>query len=174
MINAHKFLPNNHESGIERKELKKYKSKTPARKQKTYVRKYHHTLLAPVTGKVRPKTAEFRNEPEGRYKCGDCDAVFTHTRSLQFHLSRKHNPKATIPCPENCGKMLASQNSIPKHLLSHRPKSQWPYFCPLCKKHFQALADVPKHFKTSQHINDPRIPELGTPEWDELMKSCKI
>ena len=129
--------------------------------------------MAPVTGRVRTQTATYRAEPAGRYKCGVCDVVFTHTRSLQFHFARAHNPKATIPCPENCGKLLTSQNAIPKHLLSHRPRSEWPYFCPFCEKRFQALADVPKHFKTSQHINDIRIPESGTPKWDKLMQSCK-
>ena len=49
-----------------------------------------------------------------------------------------------------------------------------PYHCPLCFKRFQAKGDLPKHFFTSRHQNDPRIPPTGTPEWQTLLGQCCV
>ena len=77
-------------------------------------------------------------------------------------------------CPEKCGKFFGTKNPIKKHLLSHRPQNEWPIVCLFCGKHFQCLNDLPKHLKTQQHINDSRIPKIGTPAWDEMLaKSIK-
>ena len=38
----------------------------------------------------------------------------------------------------------------------------------------QCKADLPKHFKTSLHANDPRIPKPGTPEWDNLINQSQV
>jgi hypothetical protein len=40
-------------------------------------------------------------------------------------------------CPEKCGKWYNNKNPIKKHLLSHRPKSEWPWVCLFCGRHFQ-------------------------------------
>ena len=72
-------------------------------------------------------------------------------------------------CPENCGKSFPVKHYLRKHLLSHRPKHEWPYVCLFCGQHSQARADLPKHFRSSKHINDSRIPKQGTPAWDDLM-----
>ena len=40
-------------------------------------------------------------------------------------------------CPENCGKSFGTKNPIKKHLLSHRPQSEWPFVCLFCGKYFQ-------------------------------------
>ena len=72
-------------------------------------------------------------------------------------------------CPENCGKFFGLRGHLPKHLLSHRPKNQWPFVCLFCGQTFQARADLPKHFKTSKHSNDSRIPKQDTPAWVEMM-----
>ena len=72
-------------------------------------------------------------------------------------------------CPEKCGKFFGTKNPIKKHLLSHRPQNEWPIVCLFCGKHFQCLNDLPKHLKTQQHINDSRIPKIGTPAWDEIL-----
>ena len=133
------------------------------------VRTYHWST-ASITGRKLGETDMYRNEPEGRHECVICGLVFTHSRSLQVHFVRLHNPKATVPCPENCGKYFTSRAAIKKHLLSHRPEHEWPFVCLFCGKHFQARADLPKHFLTNQHVNDPRIPKPGTPQWNELMK----
>ena len=37
----------------------------------------------------------------------------------------------------------------------------------------QAKGDIPKHWQTSRHINDPRIPKPGTPEWSEALNATK-
>ena len=137
------------------------------------VRTYHWST-ASITGRKLGETDMYRNEPEGRHECVICGVVFSHTRSLQVHFVRVHNPKATVPCPENCGKYFTSQGAIRKHLLSHRPEHEWPFVCLFCGKHFQARADLPKHFLTNQHVNDPRIPKPGTPQWNELMKRSEV
>jgi hypothetical protein len=40
-------------------------------------------------------------------------------------------------CPEKCGKWYTNKMPIKKHLLSHRPKSEWPWVCLFCGRHFQ-------------------------------------
>jgi hypothetical protein len=70
--------------------------------------------------------------------------------------------------------MLSCKAAIKKHLLSHRPETDWPYECPFCFKRFQAKGDLPKHFFTSQHKNDPRIPAPGSLEWHQLLNSCCV
>ena len=137
------------------------------------VRRYHWST-ASITGRKLGETDMYRNEPEGRHECVICGVVFSHTRSLQVHFVRVHNPKATVPCPENCGKYFTGKGAIRKHLLSHRPEHEWPFVCLFCGKHFQARADLPKHFLTNQHVNDPRIPKPGTLQWNELMKRSEV
>ena len=76
--------------------------------------------------------------------------------------------KSKVQCPE-CPKELASRNGLKKHLLSHRPKDQWPFQCQFCGQHFQAKGDAPKHWQTQKHKNDPRIPKIGTAEWKKAL-----
>ena len=40
-------------------------------------------------------------------------------------------------CPEKCGKFFETKNPIKKHLLSHRPETDWPFICLFCGKYFQ-------------------------------------
>ena len=54
------------------------------------------------------------------------------------------------------------------------PESEWPYECPFCQKRFQAKGDLPKHFFTSKHRGDPRIPIFGSPEWSDLLNRCTV
>ena len=70
--------------------------------------------------------------------------------------------------------MLSCKAAIKKHLLSHRPETDWPYECPFCFKRFQAKGDLPKHFFTSQHKEDPRIPPPGSLEWHQLLNQCCV
>ena len=112
--------------------------------------------------------------PEGRHECVTCKAVFSHARSLQVHIGRLHNPKATVPCPENCGKLFTEKHAIKKHLLSHRPEHEWPFVCLFCGKHMQTNFDLAKHLKTKLHVNDSRIPKAGTPEWKALIKRSEV
>ena len=91
-----------------------------------------------------------------------------------LHLSQLHNQKTKVEFPKKCGKFLSSHGAIRKHLLSHRPKHEWPYQCEFCLKRFQARADLPKHYNTAQHKNDPNIPKQGTPEWTALIQRCKV
>ena len=90
-------------------------------------------------------------------------------KSIDELMSEVVKSSGKFFCPENCGKSFGIKHYLRKHLLSHRPRHEWPYICLFCGQHSQARADLPKHFKSSKHINDSRIPKQGTPAWDDLM-----
>ena len=92
------------------------------------VKKYHPNLFN-ITDKTLKDTEKYRSAPKGHFQCPHCSDVFEVERSLEVHIGRKHNAKSNIPCPENCGKYLTCKSAIAKHLLSHRPREQWPYKC---------------------------------------------
>ena len=88
-----------------------------------------------------PETALYRAEQDGQHPCDYCGLVFARTRSLDVHMKRAHNPKATVECPEGCGKKFTNKAAIKKHLLSHRPMIICKIFmrmgknifeCPVC------------------------------------------
>ena len=90
-------------------------------------------------------------------------------KSINELMSEVVESSGKFFCPENCGKSFDTIWPLRKHLLSHRPEHEWPYVCLFCGQHSQARADLPKHFKSSKHINDFRIPKQGTPAWEDLM-----
>ena len=147
--------------------------KTPSN-QKNKIRKYNWNSAPSITGRKLAKTDLYRSEPEGRRECLTCGAVFTHNRSLQVHFQRNHNSKATVPCPQNCGKFYTGKGALKKHMLSHMPEHEWPFICLFCGKYFQAKSDLPKHFLSLRHKGDSRIPVQGTPQWNELMKRSEV
>ena len=100
--------------------------------------------------------------------------ISTKEKNLTKTHRVKNHANGKVPCPENCGKLLSSEFAIKKHILSHRPETEWPYVCLFCGKHLQARSDLPKHFQTNQHKYDIRIPEQGTPEFEDLMKRSEV
>lgn len=131
-------------------------------------RPYNYKPFITITGTSKPDTIEEAHTGEdGHFPCMHCSATFTRERSLQVHISRSHNENMKANCPE-CGKGLSSTAAIKKHLLSHRPSTQWPIMCPLCGKRFQAKGDMPKHLVTKLHENDD-IPPIGSSAWKELI-----
>ena len=38
----------------------------------------------------------------------------------------------------------------------------------------QARSDLTKHFKTSLHANDPRIPQQGTADWLSILQQSQV
>ena len=137
------------------------------------VRKYHPNMHT-VKGIPNTQNSEYINQAPGVYECVECGAKYESVRSLECHFKRAHNQNSHFDCPEGCGKKLASKSAIKKHLLSHRPQHEWPFRCEFCGKHFQARADLPKHYHTSVHKNDPRIPPEGSSEWHALLKRAKV
>ena len=137
------------------------------------VKKYNPNYVT-VTGRTLSTTAQNRAGAIGVYPCPHCGQSYEMEVSLQYHISRKHNEKARFPCPENCGKFLTSQGAIAKHLLSHRPREQWPFRCEFCGQQFQAKSDLPKHWQTSKHANDPRIPKPNTPAYRDVLQRSEI
>jgi hypothetical protein len=102
---------------------------------------YKPTIFT-ITGKSKASTVDAaENEEDGEYPCPyeGCQQVYARERSLNSHVSRSHHTNLKAECPE-CGKGLSSPAAISKHLLSHRPREFWPYFCPLpdCGRKFQA------------------------------------
>jgi hypothetical protein len=59
-----------------------------------------------------------------------------------------------------------------KHLLSHRPKETWPWFCEFCDEKFQAKGDIPRHWMTIKHRDDPKVPKAGSVEWQAALDRC--
>ena len=137
------------------------------------VKKYNPNYLT-ITGRLLSTTEQNRAGPVGVYPCPHCGQSYEMEVSLQSHISRKHNEKAKIPCPENCGKFLTTQSAIAKHLLSHRPREQWPFRCEFCGQQFQAKSDLPKHWHTSKHANDPRIPQPNTQAYRDVLSRSEI
>jgi len=103
-----------------------------------------------------------------KFKCKQCGRKYINMKSLEVHISRTHNVRSTIPCPENCGKMLTKKSALKKHLLGHRPESEWPIGCPLCNKRFQARCDLNRHLLCKIHSHD-NLPEVGSDQWWELV-----
>ena len=139
-----------------------------AKKQKIHK---HHFNPHTITGKIMDRTFETLSEPEGKHICEICGMIYNKSASLQSHMSRIHNPNLTVQCPK-CPKMLSAKHALRKHLLSHQPESEWPFKCEYCEKHFQAKGDLPKHFATKKHKDDPEIPNPGTAEFKEVLERC--
>ena len=51
------------------------------------------------------------------------------------------------------------------HIFTHRPEIEWPYECEFCQKRFKLRSDLPKHFDSLLHRQDPNIPERDTDEY---------
>jgi len=109
----------------------------------------------------------FVNDVNRKIFCTQCEIICKSKASLDKHTRRAHNVKSTVACPNNCGKMLTSRHAIKKHLLSHKPPSEWPVSCPLCRRRFQARADIPKHLLTARHRDE--VPAVNTKEWWALV-----
>ena len=133
----------------------------------------HHFMPHTITGKVLERTLQTLTEPEGEHKCDFCGNIYNKKASLESHIKRNHNPNLTVKCPE-CPKLLSCHAAIKKHLLTHRPESEWPYICEFCGKRFQAKGDLPKHFVTAQHRDDPRVPKPGSPEWQIVLDRSAV
>ena len=157
--------------------VNRIQNREPSALTRPGVRKYNYTPFVTISGKSKQSTVDLRqNEQSGAFHCPfeGCNAVFELQRSLDSHISRNHHQNLKARCPE-CNKALSTKAAIPKHLLSHRPRSEWPFRCPIsaCGRPFQAKGDVPKHLKTAIHKND-RIPKIGSPEWKELMDKSVV
>ncbi len=133
----------------------------------------HNPCKFSITGRKLDVTDYNQLEPAGIHKCPHCDNVYEKLVSLRKHIGRAHNTGARYKCPE-CPKLLTAKNALGKHLLSHRPESQWPYYCELCGKRFQAKADLPKHYFSNKHAGDPRIPIPQSPAWFEMLRRSLI
>ena len=128
-----------------------------------------------ITGKKFKRTWQTLAEPDGHHECQFCGEVYTKTASLEKHIGRSHNPNLSVQCPE-CPKMMSNKNAMKKHLLSHRPKHTWPWYCEYCDEKFQAKGDIPRHWMTTTHKDDPKVPKAGSTEKehpaDSVEASC--
>ena len=94
--------------------------------------------------------------PIPMYNCEICGHTYSKLGTLQTHWKQAHNPNAKYKCPE-CPKALASRQSIKKHMLSHRPETEWPVSCELCEKRFPGIQELQKHFATPLHKEDEKV-----------------
>ena len=138
------------------------------------IHKYNYNPLDrhnTITGKKFKRTWQTLAEPEGHHECMFCGEVYTKIASLEKHIGRNHNPNLCVKCPE-CSKALSNKNAMKKHLLSHRPKSEWPWRCEYCEERFQAKGDIPRHWMTVKHRDDPKVPKAGSVEWQAALDRC--
>jgi len=106
-----------------------------------------------------------RLQPKGTsVACEKCDRKYDNKDQLDRHITRAHNEKSTIPCPENCGKMFSSNEKAKRHLLSHKPQSEWPVSCPLCSKKFIERYDLSQHLLGTAHRHEIHA-EVGSDQW---------
>ena len=124
-----------------------------------------------ITGKKFKRTWQTLAEPDGHHECQFCGEVYTKTASLEKHIGRSHNPNLSVQCPE-CPKKMSNKNAMKKHLLSHRPKHTWPWHCEYCDEKFQAKGDIPRHWMTAKHKDDPQVPKAGSTEWHAALGRC--
>jgi len=96
--------------------------------------------------------------------CEKCERKYDNKDQLDRHMARAHNAKSTIPCPENCGKMFTSNEKAKRHLLSHKPQSEWPVSCPLCSKRFIERYDLSRHLLGTAHRHEIHA-EVGSDQW---------
>jgi hypothetical protein len=114
------------------------------------------------------KAANLKQSNKAKYSASR-EKSTSGQKSIAELMSEVVESSGRFFCPENCVKSFGIRGHLPKHLLSHRPKNQWPFVCLFCGQTFQARADLPKHFKTSKHNNDSRIPKQDTPAWVEMI-----
>ena len=115
------------------------------------------------------KPANLKQSNKGTKYSASREKSSSGQKSIAELMSEVVESSGKFFCPENCGKFFGTKAPFYKHLLAHRPKSEWPFVCLFCGQTFQARADLPKHFRTTKHSNDSRIPKQGTPAWVEMI-----
>lgn len=113
----------------------------------------------------------FKPTPIPMYNCEICGYTYSKLGTLQKHWKDAHNPNAKYKCPE-CPKALASRQSIKKHMLSHRPETDWPVSCELCEKRFPGIQELQKHFSTPLHKEDEKI-KPGSESLRDILNRCE-
>lgn len=109
--------------------------------------------------------------PIPMYNCEICGNTYSKLGTLQTHWKQSHNPNAKYKCPE-CPKALASRQSIKKHMLSHRPETEWPVSCELCEKRFLGIQELQKHFSTPLHKEDEKV-KPGSEGLRDIINRCE-
>ena len=109
--------------------------------------------------------------PIPMYNCEICGHIYSKLGTLQTHWKQAHNPNAKYKCPE-CPKALASRQSIKKHMLSHRPETEWPVSCELCEKRFPGIQELQKHFSTPLHKEDEKV-KAGSESLRDILNRCE-
>ena len=109
--------------------------------------------------------------PIPMYNCEICGHIYSKLGILQTHWKQAHNPNAKYKCPE-CPKALASRQSIKKHMLTHRPESEWPVSCELCEKRFTGVQELQKHFSTPAHKEDEKV-KAGSESLRDILNRCE-
>jgi len=74
-----------------------------------------------------------------------------------------------------CPKGFKNKMSLAKHMLSHKPKEEWPIKCQFCAKYFQAKNELASHWVDDpKHKSDPRVPDPSSKEWMVAMERCEL
>ena len=96
--------------------------------------------------------------------CEECSEKFHNSLMLQMHVKRVHKAKSCsrsspggtkIPqeC-EHCGKVLADQDTLKKHILSMHNRDACPFKCHFCNKRFAKNSALLRHKKYVHNDED--------------------
>ena len=124
------------------------------------------------------------NQLQENESCEHCLAKFHNQVMLQMHMKRVHkdhksrssstNASRTSPYGEvakkkipqeceHCGKVLADQDTLKKHVLSMHNRDACPFKCHFCNKRFVKNSALLRHKK---YVHDE---ETSEEEWDDIM-----
>ena len=96
------------------------------------------------------------DDKEKKFKCTDCEKMFSATSLLRSHFRRQHEQNNFTECPE-CGKNFTTRSSFRDHFHTHfRDPSDRPFKCnfPGCNKSFYRERSLKYHNSISHGSGD--------------------
>ncbi|XP_072026575.1 uncharacterized protein [Amphiura filiformis] len=128
--------------------------------------KFYHSEIADKVDQIVPKEST-PPEPEGDFKCRQCDRSFKTTQGLEQHKRRTHNSDVKrknllVKCRDGeqkyacqrCQKQFNSRKALINHRFTHTTVR--PYTCTICGRSFKRQWELHKHKMT--HTQQPSVP----------------
>ena len=89
-----------------------------------------------------------------------CGLEFPNKQGLKHHLESQHGDMNQLKCKE-CGKTLASKQSLREHLFTHTGEK--PYSCDICHMTFRQGSQLSAHKKIHQAVRGASMQEDVSP-----------
>lgn len=97
-------------------------------------------------------TTKKKAKKKGTLQCPQCDRIFSHRNSLNYHL-RGHSGIRPHQC-DQCGKSFFASSALKVHMRLH--SGDKPYDCSECGKKFRQWGDLKYHI-TSLHSTEKQF-----------------